>query len=119
MGATGFGVMPVRSALASDTVVMPTADGSNAPTASGAIQGAVAGLDPWPVLGAGSKIVGSGGDVVKYEEVTVTVDPGTVAEDAYLTVTVGACGVPRQGEGAGLGRCRGAGSVVWWFKRSR
>jgi hypothetical protein len=30
-----------------------------------------------------------------------------------------ACGVPPQGSGAGLGRCRAAGLVAWWFKRSR
>ncbi|MEH1124158.1 HNH endonuclease family protein [Micromonospora sp. CPCC 206061] len=43
VGATGFGPVPVRSVLASGAVVMPTADGSNAP-ASGTIQEAVAAL---------------------------------------------------------------------------
>jgi hypothetical protein len=30
-----------------------------------------------------------------------------------------ACGVPRQGDGSGLGGCDRAGSLVWWLIRSR
>ncbi len=46
--------------------------------------------DPRPVFGSDRKAVGSGGGVVKNPYVTVSVDPGTVAEGANLTVSLGA-----------------------------
>jgi hypothetical protein len=42
---------------------------------------------------------------------------GRRLDDRILLIR--ACGVPRQGDSSGLGGCDRAGSLVWWFTRSR
>jgi hypothetical protein len=50
--------------------------------------------------------------------------PAQIAPSTYYaaktrSASARACRVPRQGDGAGLGRCRTAGSVVWSLARWR